>query len=516
MTTPPPPDGPRVIAVASGKGGAGKTLIAANIGIFLATLGKRVVLIDAAFGAANLHNFVGVHEPERALSHMLAHKGVTLEEVMVATTVPGLGLVAGQRDPAWAGNPNPAQLTRLRAQLRKLPADYVILDLGSGTSGAVVDLWLTTDYRTLVMVPEPTSIELAYRLLKTAFVRRLGKLSLVKRAMVSDDELREHAGGIPAPCDLLERARQRGDLELAATLEREMRELRPNLLVNFARSKPDMDLGDAVAEAAHRRLGLPLRLLGHLEYDDAVWVSLRRGRPLLIEHPEARISKCLEKVTRRLLSRDEPVVDISPGDSHYDLLEIDPTATEEEIRRANRRIRNIYGRDSIAIAGLYTRAGLDALHRRLDAAYETLMDPRRRRDYDLELYPDGPPAVPAPVAVASSVSSDPGMIVAPPPPRDLPPMPELLPDTDYTGGLMQAVREARGLDLREISARTKIGIGYLVAIESEAWNKLPASVYVRGFLVEYAKMLDLDVPRVLDTYLRRYREVRGEAEAGAG
>ena len=48
---------PRVVAIGGGKGGVGKSLVAANVGIFLATLGKRVVLVDAAFGAANLHIF---------------------------------------------------------------------------------------------------------------------------------------------------------------------------------------------------------------------------------------------------------------------------------------------------------------------------------------------------------------------------------------------------------------------------------------------------------------------------
>ena len=56
---------PRVVAIGGGKGGVGKSLVAANVGIFLATLGKRVVLVDAAFGAANLHIFAGVPRPSR-------------------------------------------------------------------------------------------------------------------------------------------------------------------------------------------------------------------------------------------------------------------------------------------------------------------------------------------------------------------------------------------------------------------------------------------------------------------
>ncbi len=64
--------------------------------------------------------------------------------------------------------------------------------------------------------------------------------------------------------------------------------------------------------------------LGHLEYDEAVWASTRRRRPLLVEHPEALIAKCIEKVTRGLLAvrPSDERLDVLPSDSHYDLLEV--------------------------------------------------------------------------------------------------------------------------------------------------------------------------------------------------
>ena len=66
---------PRVVAIGGGKGGVGKSLVAANVGIFLATLGKRVILVDGSFGAPNLHIFAGVPRPARSLSEALAADG---------------------------------------------------------------------------------------------------------------------------------------------------------------------------------------------------------------------------------------------------------------------------------------------------------------------------------------------------------------------------------------------------------------------------------------------------------
>ena len=80
-----------------------------------------------------------------------------------------------------------------------------------------------------------------------------------------------------------------------------------------------------------------------------------------------------------------------PSEGQHELLEVPPTASFEDIRRANRRIRDIYGTDSIAISGLYDPASLEAVHRRLDLAYTTLMDAAKRKEYDAELFPDGVP-----------------------------------------------------------------------------------------------------------------------------
>src|SRR5207249_10740988 len=131
-----------------------------------------------------------------------------------------------------------------------------------------------------------------------------------------------------------------------------------------------------------------------------------------------------------LLAARAPNVDadVLPSDSHYELLEVPPTASFEDIRRANRRIRDIYGAESIAISGLYDPASLEAVHRRLDLAYTTLMDAAKRKDYDLELFPDG---VPMPVAAPASDAAparqpskgdDSGTLAA-----VRPPMPEITP-----------------------------------------------------------------------------------------
>ena len=83
---------------------------------------------------------------------------------------------------------------------------------------------------------------------------------------------------------------------------------------------------------------------------------------------------------------------------------------------------------------------------------------------------------------------------------------EIGPETEFTGALLRKVREAHGIEVADISQRTKIGKAHLIAIEEEAFDALPAPVYVRGFVAELAKFLRLDPPQVQRTYLRRMRE----------
>ncbi|HTR53925.1 MAG TPA: helix-turn-helix domain-containing protein [Kofleriaceae bacterium] len=511
---------PRVVAIGGGKGGIGKSLVAANVGIFLATLGKRVVLVDGAFGAANLHLFAGVPRPSRSLYEALeADQPVPLAELAVPTHVPGVRLVGGVYDPPWVGDPPRDAVHALAVQIRALPADWVVVDLGPGLGAATLELFLEADIGLLVAVPDPTSIELMHRFVRAGFLAHLHRAGLAHLADVPGRAPREHEGGMPSALDIYLAAVSSASPDVER-LREAILGFAPHLVINAARSKSDMELGRAVASSARRRLGTPIRYLGHLEYDEAVWASTRRRRPLLIEHPETRIAKCFERVARALLAvrgqgSGALATEVLPSDSHYELLEVPPTASFEDIRRANRRVRDIYGAESIAVSGLYDPASLEAVHRRLDLAYTTLMDAAKRKEYDLELFPDGVPmpvASPqaeasAPQTRASAKADDPATLAV------RPPMPQIDARTEFSGPLLRQIREAVGVELREIAERSKIGMAYLQALESEAFAKLPAPVYVRGFLAEYARALGLDVERVKQTYLERYRAARPQAES---
>ena len=300
----PLPGGARrqIWAVGGGKGGIGKSLITANLGIILANLGKKVCLIDADLGGANLHTCLGVPTPRATLGEFIHRKVEELHDVISETPVPNLFLISGAYDFLGAANPKHAQKIRLLRKIQSLEYEYVLLDLGAGSAYNTLDFFLTAEQGIIAVLPEPTSIENAYRFIKTAFYRRLKMLEphFGIRDMIQQAMDQQSAKNVRTPADLLAQVRK-VDEEKGARLIREMSHFRPKLIVNQVRGGGDAAIGPQIATAVRKYFGIAMEYLGHLEYDDAVWRSVRRRRPLLLEFPNSKLHKSFAQLVDRLM-----------------------------------------------------------------------------------------------------------------------------------------------------------------------------------------------------------------------
>ena len=109
-------------SVGGGKGGIGKSLVTLGLGVALARLGKKIILIDGDLGGANLHTLMGVRYPHVTLEHFLTKKVARLEDTMIETAVEGISLICGADDLMGAANPTFSQKIRLLQQIEALPA----------------------------------------------------------------------------------------------------------------------------------------------------------------------------------------------------------------------------------------------------------------------------------------------------------------------------------------------------------------------------------------------------------
>lgn len=187
-----------------------------------------------------------------------------------------------------------------------LDADYIILDLGAGTSVNIIDFFLFSDHGILVVLPEPTAIENAYRFIKSAFYRRFKKVvtnqgikDLIDAAMDQKNTM-----GIRTPFDLIEKVKQI-EREVGEILELEVLKFRPKLVVNQVRTKNDIQIGFSMKSACQKYFWINLEYLGYVEYDDCVWQSIRSKRPLAIEYPYSRPARCIERIVHNLLKKEQ-------------------------------------------------------------------------------------------------------------------------------------------------------------------------------------------------------------------
>jgi len=185
----------RVITVTSGKGGVGKSNLSVNLAIQLSRLGKKVVILDADFGLANVEVMLGIR-PKYNLADMI-FRGKSLSDI-ITMGPDNIGFLSGGSGIQELSNLTKDQITYLTNKLAQLDefADIVIIDTGAGIGDAVMEFITCSSEVLLVATPEPTSITDAYALVKAlnrkeGFTTDTTSLKLVANRVQSENEGRD-------------------------------------------------------------------------------------------------------------------------------------------------------------------------------------------------------------------------------------------------------------------------------------------------------------------------------------
>jgi flagellar biosynthesis protein FlhG len=294
--------GALTIAIGGGKGGIGKSFISSNLAICLARMGHKVALVDLDLGSANLHTCLGLATPTMGLSDFVSGRAQSLSDLLQKTEVPGLSLIGGLNDALNIANLHESHKNRIIEEFPKLPVTHIVLDLGAGTSENTLDFFLAAQCQVLAVTPEPTSIENAYRFLKSSYYRKfqtaestLGLQGLIEEAMDQKNRL-----GIKTPSDLV-RHIAASDPAAGFRLAEVIKTFNVQVLLNQVRTRTDIELGFSVKSVCRKYFGIHAEFLGYLEYDNAVWQSLRRRRPVILEHPSSNLVGQFLRITKSLI-----------------------------------------------------------------------------------------------------------------------------------------------------------------------------------------------------------------------
>jgi len=247
----------RVIAVTSGKGGVGKSNVVVNLGLALAQMGQKVLLIDADLGLANLDILLGLSP--RFTIHDLLSLRRSLSEVMVEGPE-GIKIL-----PASSGIPELADLDKhqkmfLLSELDDYSEniDVVLIDTGAGISRNVLFFNIAAQERIVVANNEPTSITDAYALIK------------VLASQHGENHYRLLVNGLTKPQD--------GEMVYRTMLR-----------------VTERFLG-----------GISLEYLGVIPYDEAIPKAVLKQQPVLTLFPRARVSRSFNSLAKRLWDLSAP------------------------------------------------------------------------------------------------------------------------------------------------------------------------------------------------------------------
>jgi len=274
---------PKILAVGGGKGGAGKSVFSTIMAFWLARMGNRTVLMDVDLGGANLHTLLGIKSPDRTLNDFITKKFGELEDICIDTSEKNLRLISGASDVLSLANPHFSQKIKLMTHLSRLDADYVVLDLGAGTSFNVLDFFLIAHKKLVVLTPEPTSIQNAYIFVRNAVYRKLSRLSsknpslqaLIKIAMDPKNVLK-----IRTIKELFQFIEESDKTNIIEVLKKEIGDMHLGVVTNKVRNEKEENAGRIVQIVAEKYLTIPSTDLGCVSYDSHIHTMVSDMIPL--------------------------------------------------------------------------------------------------------------------------------------------------------------------------------------------------------------------------------------------
>ena len=305
----------KIFAIGGGKGGIGKTVITASLGVELAAMNKNVVVVvDADLGGANLHNVFGIERPQKTFYHFFRREVKDLDDILIGVPdIDHLKIMCGARGSMGIANLNYSQKMKFIRHLKKIDADFVILDLGAGTNYNVLDLFLAADQGIVLINPDPLSILDGYNFVKQAFYRKLmkslrgwdGPFQIVKEQ--AGEEIDPDALSVK---ELLPRITEI-DPNAGEALKTVLNHFRPMLLMNMMVESYDEANGLAVKIAAQDLLSVEMKYLGVIHWDDGVMQSVGRHIPFISYDPQCQASRDLKRIIESDILEDGELQPIS-------------------------------------------------------------------------------------------------------------------------------------------------------------------------------------------------------------
>jgi flagellar biosynthesis protein FlhG len=291
-----------IIPVAAGKGGVGKTFLSANLGIALGELGKRTIVIDLDLGGSNLYSFLGIANRYPGIGDFLKARTGELHDLKIKTDFPNLSYIPGDGKTPFLANIAYAQKVKLLSRIQRLEADFVILDLGAGSSFNTLDYFGVTDWGLVVITPEYPSVMGMLVFLKNHLFR------IIKRRLASNHHvqnvLRETFNRpiddqVPSITEL-QRVIAAADPEAGRQALEVYKQCRPRVIFNRGSQPSDSQMAANISRSFNDILSIQCDYFGFI-YDDAgAREAISRNKPFLPNYRQSIAANNITRIAQRV------------------------------------------------------------------------------------------------------------------------------------------------------------------------------------------------------------------------
>ncbi len=341
----------QIIPIASGKGGVGKSLVAANLAIALGKAGRDVVVADLDIGASNLHLAFGLQLPRVGLGTFLSGAS-KFDEIIIPSGYKNVRFIAGDSEiPGLTAIPYGKKRSLIK-YLQNIQADFLLLDLGAGTHLTILDMFLLSPQGILVTAPTVTATLNAYLFLKNAvfrlmynsFPKKSEAYKYLEKMKSSPRELQQ----IYIP-KLLENI-SKVDPQNAAVFAQHMSQFKPRLIMNMIEDPKTADRALKIRKSCMDYLGLDIDYLGIIFRDPMQDVSLASRIPITMYKPQSILSQSVYRIADKVIqSKSSAFTGSNITDNGFDTIEND---AETDYESKMSYIEDLIGSGALTTADL--------------------------------------------------------------------------------------------------------------------------------------------------------------------
>jgi len=291
------------IPIASGKGGVGKSVITANLAIALANEGYSTVAVDLDLGGSNLYSYLGLDNIYHGIGDFLNSKQGKLTDYIVQTHFPNLKFLSGERRITFMANLPHAQKVKLIKEIKKIEADYILLDLGAGTTFNTLDYFDFSRNGIVITTFEKPSIINTLSFIKNFIYRIVLKETKQNNQVALEiEKAYKNAVGddLLLISDIIELIHSLDPI-LATKVKEKCNSYHPRIVFNKGEHPDDLEIINHLEKVVKKILSVDLCFFGFVFEDLNVKLSTNNSKVLIDEYPDSISSKAIKEIANRMI-----------------------------------------------------------------------------------------------------------------------------------------------------------------------------------------------------------------------